>query len=181
MSDDSRWTVLHSPVGDLTVIAGAKGISRIHWDGLAPELDEAARSPLPEAEAQLEAFFAGEREAFELDLDLAGSPLQLAVWQRLLEIPFGETTTYGGIARSIDEELYSPDLEAYRRPRVVGQEVGRNPVPIVVACHRVIGADGSLTGFFGGLDRKRFLLGVEGWDASGATLAKRSDEQLALL
>jgi methylated-DNA-[protein]-cysteine S-methyltransferase len=113
------------------------------------------------AVAQLDAYFAGQRRAFELDLDLHGNPLQSEVWRQLREIPYGTTTTYGEIARRIDDSLYRPNLEPYKRARVVGAAIGSNPVPVVVACHRVIGADGSLTGYFGGLDRKRVLLELE--------------------
>ena len=117
---------------------------------------------MPDVVDQLNAYFAGERQAFELDLDLRGNPLQRAVWDQLLEIPYGATTTYGEVAGRIDEALYDADLEPYKRPRVVGAAIGRNPIPVVVACHRVIGADGSLTGYFGGLERKRTLLDLEG-------------------
>jgi methylated-DNA-[protein]-cysteine S-methyltransferase len=169
MTFSSGWTICESPIGPLTVVAGARemGITHIHFDGHAPPLPEAARRPMPEVTGQLEAYFAGERQAFELDLDLHGKPLQRKVWQRLLEIPYGKTTTYGELAAQIDEGLYDAGLEPYKRPRVVGAAIGRNPVPVVVPCHRVIGADGSLTGFFGGLERKRLLLGLEGVPLSG--------------
>jgi methylated-DNA-[protein]-cysteine S-methyltransferase len=161
MSAALTWTRFESPIGPLTVVAGTSGIRQIHFAGHVPPLAEAARRPLPEPVRQLEAYFAGERRAFELGLDLRGTPLQRQVWQRLLEIPYGETTTYGEIARSIDDALYDPGLEPYRRPRAVGAAIGSNPVPVVVPCHRVIGADGSLTGYFGGLERKRLLLDLE--------------------
>lgn len=161
MSVSPGWTNCESPIGLLTVVAGPKGITNIHFPGHAPRLSEVARRPMPETVDQLEAYFAGERQAFELDLDLRGAPFQRAVWRQLLEIPYGTTTTYGEVAGGIDEALYDPDLEPYKRPRVVGAAIGRNPVPVVVACHRVIGADGSLTGYFGGLQRKQTLLDLE--------------------
>ncbi len=138
---------------------------------------------MPEVSGQLEAYFAGERQAFELDLDLHGRPLQRKVWQRLLEIPYGETVTYGEVAAQIDEVLYDAGLQPYERPRVVGAAIGRNPVPVVVPCHRVIGADGSLTGFFGGLQRKRLLLGLEGVRIAGDKVSGsvEPEQQLALL
>lgn len=126
---------------------------------------------------QLNAYFAGERQAFELDLDLRGAPLKRAVWGQLLAIPYGTTTTYGELAGRIDEALYDPELEPYKRPRIVGAAIGSNPVPVVVACHRVIGADGSLTGYFGGLQRKRLLLELEGVRIAG----KAAEDQLAML
>jgi methylated-DNA-[protein]-cysteine S-methyltransferase len=162
MSLSPGWTTFESPIGSLTMVAGPEGITNIYFPGRVPRLEEAARRPMRETVDQLEAYFAGERRTFELDLDLRGAPLQLAVWRQLLEIPYGTTTTYGEVAGRIDESLYDPDLEPYKRARVVGTAIGRNPVAVVVPCHRVIGADGSLTGYYGGLQRKRTLLDLEG-------------------
>jgi methylated-DNA-[protein]-cysteine S-methyltransferase len=182
MSNSSGWTIYESAIGPLTVVAGPRGIANIHFDGTAPRLDEAAKRPLPEVTGQLDEYFAAERQVFELDLDLRGNPLQLAVWDRLLEIPYGETTTYGEVAGKVAESLYDPGLEPYRRARVVGAAIGRNPVPVVVACHRVIGADGSLTGYYGGLERKRALLELEGVETDGRTAKPaRPSGQIALL
>jgi methylated-DNA-[protein]-cysteine S-methyltransferase len=181
MTISSGWTICESPIGPLTVVAGANGITNIHFDGHAPRLAEAARRPMREAVDQLEAYFAAERQTFELDLDLRGTPLQRQVWHQLLEIPFGMTTTYGEVAGRIDESLYDPGLEPYKRARVVGAAIGRNPVPVVVACHRVIGADGSLTGYFGGLWRKQVLLDLEGVRIDKAPDPARAKDQLALL
>jgi methylated-DNA-[protein]-cysteine S-methyltransferase len=182
MSFSPGWTVCESPIGPLTVVAGPKGITNIHFDGHVPQLPESARRPLPEAVEQLEAYFAAESRSFELDLDLRGTPLQLAVWHRLLEIPYGKTTTYGEIATQVDATLYDADLEPYKRPRVVGAAIGRNPVPVVVPCHRVIGADGSLTGYFGGLDRKRTLLDLEGMEVGKKAVNPAEEKsQLTLL
>ena len=159
----------------------ATGIANIYFDGHTPRQPVSSRRPLPAASGQLEEYFAGRRQAFELDLDLRGAPLQLAVWRRLQEIPFGETTTYGEVASSIDESLYDPGLELYRRARVVGAAIGRNPIPVVVPSHRVIGADGSLTGYYGGLERKRVLLGLEGLTiVDDAVKRVVPDPQLAL-
>jgi methylated-DNA-[protein]-cysteine S-methyltransferase len=175
------WTVEESPIGPLTVVAGPRGITNIHFDGHVPRLPEAARRQLPAASEQLREYFAGARRAFDLDLDLRGAPLQLAVWQRLLEIPYGETTTYGEIAAGLDESLYDPGVEPYRRARVVGVAIGRNPIPVSVPCHRVIGASGSLTGYYGGLERKRVLLELEGLTISaGAVQRNAPGPQLAL-
>lgn len=163
------------------MVAGPKGITNIHFDGHVPPLPAAARRPLPAAADQLEAYFAGERRSFELDLDLRGNPLQRAVWSRLLAIAYGETATYGEIAAQVNEALYDTDLEPYKRPRIVGTAIGRNPVPVVVPCHRVIGADGSLTGYYGGLDRKRTLLSLEGVKVGKKTDLSAAKSQLALL
>jgi methylated-DNA-[protein]-cysteine S-methyltransferase len=181
MTTASAWTNCESPIGDLTLVVGPRGIVNIHFDGHAPPLPQAAKRPLPEVTEQLAAYFAGERQGFELDLDPRGSEFQLAVWQQLLEIPYGETTSYGEVAGRIDESLYDPGFEPYRRPRVAGRAIGANPLPVVVACHRVIGADGSLTGYFGGLERKRTLLELEGWRPGAAPERARASDQLALL
>jgi methylated-DNA-[protein]-cysteine S-methyltransferase len=129
----------------------------------------AQRDPLPEVTGQLDAYFAGELEKFDLPLDLQGTPLENAVWQALLEIPYGRTASYGEQAAKIDPALFDPEVEPWQRARVVGAANGRNPIAIVVPCHRVIGADGSLTGYGGGLERKRALLDLE------------SNRQLAIL
>jgi len=176
------WTVIESLIGPLTLVGGPDSLSRVYFDGHAPALDPAARQPLPAVEAQLQRYFAGELRAFELELDLRGTPLQQAVWRRLLEIPYGETSTYGEIAAAVEESLYEPGLEPYRRPRVVGAAIGSNPVAVVVPCHRVIGADGSLTGYYGGLERKRALLALEGVPVSGDVVRRQPQEQqLAML
>jgi len=182
MTLSSGWTVLESPIGPLTVVAGPRGITHVHFSGHAPRLPDEARRPLREAVEQLDSYFAGVRRGFELDLDLDGTPFQRDVWRRLLEIPYGETTTYGALARQVDEALYDPGLEPYRRPRAVGAAIGSNPIPVVVPCHRVIGADGSLVGFFGGLERKRVLLELEGVSVVGEAVAPAAAvDQLALL
>jgi methylated-DNA-[protein]-cysteine S-methyltransferase len=185
MTNPPGWTICESPIGLLTVVAGTRGrgITQIYFEGHTPGLPEAAKRPMPEVVAQLDAYFAGERQAFELDLDLQGKPLQRKIWQQLLEIPYGTTTTYGEVAARIDEALYDTGLEPYKRPRVVGTAIGRNPVPVVVPCHRVIGADGSLTGYFGGVERKKVLLELEGVRLAGTAperAAARKD-QLAML
>jgi len=151
-----QFRAVDSPVGLLT-LAGRDGRlrhlrmvdqtyepSREGW-----EADETA---FPDAVAQLEAYFAGERTDFELSLDLVGSEFQRRVWAALLTIPYGETRSYGEIARQIG----SPGAF-----RAVGLANGHNPIGIIVPCHRVIGSNGSLTGYGGGLERKRALLEME--------------------
>jgi methylated-DNA-[protein]-cysteine S-methyltransferase len=159
--DQLAWTIYESPLGPLTVIAGSTGMRNLHFPGRSPQLKESAHRPMPEVVDQLEAYFAGERKAFDLELDLRGVPLQKLVWERLLEIPYGTTTTYGDLAGRIDESFYPGGLEPYERVRLVGAAIGRTPTPILVPCHRVIGADGSLTGYLGGLQRKQALLDLE--------------------
>jgi methylated-DNA-[protein]-cysteine S-methyltransferase len=112
-----------------------------------------ASEPFGDARTQLAEYFAGRRRRFELPLAMDGTPFQRRVWQALREIPYGRTTTYGELARRIGR---SPSAS-----RAVGTANGRNPIAVVVPCHRVVGADGSLTGFGGGLERKRLLLELE--------------------
>jgi methylated-DNA-[protein]-cysteine S-methyltransferase len=168
MGMTSNWTVYESPIGPLTLIGSARGLRALRFPGRGDPLDEAARDAAPFAAAlrQLEEYFAGARQEFDLALDLGGTPFQRAVWERLRAIPYGTTTTYGDLAAAIGRT---------DRVRAVGGAVGRTPVPIIVPCHRVIGADGSLTGYGGGLQRKRALLDLEG----GAVPAPH--RQLALL
>lgn len=158
MSD--AHATMPSPVGRLTLVAGRRGLVAILWENDDPariRLDRGAQDPahsvLVETRRQLEAYFAGERRGFALELDFRGTPFQVSVWQALLDIPFGETRSYGAIAAAIG----SPSAV-----RAVGAANGRNPISIVAPCHRVIGASGALTGFAGGLAAKRFLLGLEG-------------------
>jgi methylated-DNA-[protein]-cysteine S-methyltransferase len=147
------FTIFESPIGELTLVGGPAGsLRRLYFPGTAPDLDRADHDPdaLAAATEQLEQYFRGERTTFELELDLAGTSFQRSVWQELRSIPYGTTTTYGALAR---------ELEA--QPRAVGAAVGATPIPIIVPCHRVIGSDGSLTGYGGGLPRKRALLDLE--------------------
>jgi methylated-DNA-[protein]-cysteine S-methyltransferase len=152
-----RCTV-DSPIGPLTLVASDDGLQEIHFPNDAdprPFADsrvEPDHPVLAETARQLEEYFAGERTEFELELRPAGTAFQRAVWDLLLRIPYGETSTYGALAL----ELGDP-----RKVRAVGLANGRNPISIVVPCHRVIGADGSLTGYGGGLERKRQLLDLE--------------------
>ncbi|HEV7769240.1 MAG TPA: methylated-DNA--[protein]-cysteine S-methyltransferase [Solirubrobacterales bacterium] len=162
MGDGNHWTIYESPLGPLTIVAGADGaLRRLRFPEEEPRLDEAVRRPLETVVAQLDDYFAGERHSFDLALALTGTPLQRQVWARLREIPYGETVSYGEVTEDLDGSVFPNDLEPYKRVRAVGTEIGRTPVPIVIPCHRVLGADGSLTGYGGGLDRKRALLELE--------------------
>jgi len=162
MSDERvHWTIYESPIGPLTLVAGPGGLSALNFPGRMPVPPEAGKGEMPEVVDQLEAYFAGERRVFEVELDMQGTPLQRAVWRELLEIPYGETTSYGEVAARIDWSGDRADVEPHKRARAVGSANGRNPVSIIVPCHRVIGADGSLTGYGGGLERKQALLDLE--------------------
>jgi methylated-DNA-[protein]-cysteine S-methyltransferase len=145
--------VLETPIGPLGLVASETALrgvlfdgGRIRPEGSAPVLEEAAR--------QLDAYFGGDLVAFDLPLELNGSEFQRSCWLALASIPYGQTVSYGEQARRLG---LGNDAA-----RAVGAANGQNPLPIVLPCHRVIGADGSLTGFGGGLDVKRFLLEHEG-------------------
>ena len=151
---------IDSPVGRLTLVATDEGLAGILWEKDGPDrvrlkidAEDATHPVLVETERQLKEYFAGRRKAFALKLDVAGTPFQRKVWNALLTIPFGETRSYGEIARQIG----NPGAM-----RAVGAANGRNPVSIVAPCHRVIGSTGKLTGFGGGLDVKAQLLALEG-------------------
>ncbi len=169
MSDaGTHWTIYESPIGPLTLVAGPRGLSALNFPGRLRMPSEDARREMPGVVEQLDAYFAGERRAFELELDMHGTSLQKAVWRELLEIPYGETTSYGELSARVDWSGSGSDVEPYKRARAVGAANGRNPVSIVVPCHRVIGADGSLTGYGGGLQRKQALLDLERRTVGGA-------------
>ena len=160
-SPAATWTIYESPLGPLTLAAGPRGLTDLRFPGKLQLPDETAKRRMPEVTDQLDGYFAGERQKFDLPLDLQGTPLQLAVWRELLAIPYGRTLSYGELASRIDPLLFHTRTEPWQRARAIGGANGRNPVAIIVPCHRVIGADGSLTGYAGGLDRKRTLLDIE--------------------
>lgn len=161
MSDAVRYRTMDSPVGTLT-LAGSGG--RLRHLRMTDQTYEPDRSDwlrddeaFGDAVAQLEEYFRGERQHFDLGLELVGTAFQRRVWEALLTIPYGETRSYGEIARQI---------EAPGAFRAVGLANGHNPIGIIVPCHRVIGANGSLTGYGGGMERKKTLLGLERSHAS---------------
>ena len=159
-----RYTYLDSPVGRLLLAGDEAGLRLICFPS-----EQSKRTPQPdwrrddapfaEALRQLRAYFAGELLDFDLALAPEGTAFQLAVWQALRRIPYGETVSYGEVARAIGRPTAS---------RAVGAANGRNPLPIVIPCHRVIGSTGKLTGFGGGLDTKAALLALEGVPTGGA-------------
>jgi methylated-DNA-[protein]-cysteine S-methyltransferase len=166
MEPMTRWTTYESPLGPLTLRGGPRGLTALDFPGRGTPRDEAGRAPdlFADAVAQLEAYFAAERRTFDLELELGGTPFQNAVWQRLLQIPCGETISYGALARALG------------RPgsvRAVAAAVGRTPVPIIVPCHRVVAGDGALTGYRGGLQRKQALLDLERGAAPAPAWAER--------
>jgi methylated-DNA-[protein]-cysteine S-methyltransferase len=160
-----KYSYIETPLGDMLVTRDDGGITGLdlpqsrHPRRVSPDWtrDDAAFADI---RTQLNEYFAGDREEFDLPLNAGGSPFQALVWDALTKIPYGETTSYGKVAVSIGH----PD-----GPRAVGLANGQNPIPIIVPCHRVIGANGSLTGYGGGLDAKRWLLDHEARHA-GLTL-----------
>ncbi|HEY2435910.1 MAG TPA: methylated-DNA--[protein]-cysteine S-methyltransferase [Solirubrobacteraceae bacterium] len=174
------YTIFESPFGPLTLIAGADGLRRLYFPRQAPALDESERDPqrLAAAVEQLDQYFRGERNTFELALEWHGTPFQRRVWRALQATAYGTTTTYGALAK----QLASGPGNGAHEARAVGAAVASTPIPIVIPCHRVIGADGSLTGYGGGLNRKRALLDFEAaGGARGALDAAWRQRQLALL
>ena len=153
------FKTIRSPVGELTLVAEARGLAAILWENDRPGrvrlgslAADAAHPVLVETERQLREYFGGRRRAFDVPLFFSGSAFQQRVWRALLTIPFGETRSYGEIAHQIGNPAAS---------RAVGAANGRNPISIIAPCHRVVGSDGKLTGFAGGLDAKKYLLELE--------------------
>ena len=155
--NDSRataWRRFETPLGVMRVEEDAQGITSLRFvDGPLDEIGSSADGRwLADAEAQVREYFAGARRSFDLPLSLSGSDFQRRVWRALMDIPFGETRSYGDVA----EALGKPGAA-----RAVGMANNTNPVLIVVPCHRVVGSSGRLTGYAGGLERKRSLLELE--------------------
>ena len=153
------YSKLASPVGELTLVASAYGLTAVLWENDNPkrvklaELKLANDHPiLKQTRQQLQEYFEGLRQTFDLPLDMHGTAFQKAVWHALLTIPYGETRYYAQIAEQINHA---------QAMRAVGAANGKNPLSIVVPCHRVIGSNGKLTGFAGGLQAKAYLLALE--------------------
>jgi methylated-DNA-[protein]-cysteine S-methyltransferase len=180
----TAWTALDTPLGTFTLAGADETLERIYFPSeagtAARELAERNRdaAAFADASAQLEQYFAGERRAFELELEPHGSELQCRVWDALQRIAYGETTTYGAIASELGVTGTAHEPPA----RIVGAAIARTPIPIVIPCHRVLAADGALRGYRGGLEIKRALLDFE---ASGGLRAALDEgwerDQLSLL
>ena len=157
----TRHVVLDSPIGPLTLVRDDEGLTGLYYPGHWTRPDRNSFGPrvapsddhgFDEAVIQLREYFAGERQDFDLPLNPRGSDTARQVWRLLAEIPYGQTTTYGELARKVGAGI---------DPRDIGGFVGDNPLSILIACHRVVGSTGKLTGYAGGLDRKRYLLELE--------------------
>jgi methylated-DNA-[protein]-cysteine S-methyltransferase len=152
-------TVIESPLGDVLVAATERGVAGVYFAGqkyfpagAAAWQDAPERPVLKQARAELQEYFAGTRTTFTVPLDPRGTPFQMRVWKMLQDIPYGGTMSYGAIGARLGGGSVA---------RAVGAAVGRNPISVIVPCHRVVGANGALTGYAGGLDRKRALLALE--------------------
>jgi methylated-DNA-[protein]-cysteine S-methyltransferase len=151
-TDTPRYDTLESPLGELLLVGDGRALTGLYMDA-APEPGwERDPAAFREAAGQLRAYFAGELREFDLALAPDGTPFQQEVWAALREIPYGQTITYSELAAAVGRA---------RAVRAVGAANGRNPISIVIPCHRVIGAGGALTGYGGGLGRKRMLLDLE--------------------
>jgi methylated-DNA-[protein]-cysteine S-methyltransferase len=173
---DIRHAIVKAPqiseqIGEVTIVADGDAITGIYYPGhwtnpdrstFGPEVDAASDPVIAAAALQLAEYLGGERASLDFAMQATGSDFEQRVWSILRAIPYGETVTYGEIADRLGDRALA---------RMVGQAVGHNPLSIAVPCHRVVGANGSLTGYAGGLERKRFLLGLEGaLEEAGPTL-----------
>jgi methylated-DNA-[protein]-cysteine S-methyltransferase len=153
-------TTYSSPIGNLPLISNENALIAVLWENNSPKrvnlsghLIDHETSILTETKKQLDAYFEGKRKNFDLPLHIKGTDFQVKIWKALTGIPFGQTRTYGQLAKEINQESAS---------RAVGAANGRNPISIIIPCHRVIGTNGKLTGFAGGLEAKQYLLKLEG-------------------
>jgi methylated-DNA-[protein]-cysteine S-methyltransferase len=163
MNEARFYTRVESPIGELLLVGDGHALHGLHMQegrtavSVDPEW-RPADEPFADVREQLSEYFAGERLDFDVSLAMAGTRFQRRVWDALREIPYGETATYGELAQRLGRPSAS---------RAVGLANGRNPIAVIVPCHRVIGSDGSLTGYGGGLERKSFLLALEAARAAG--------------
>ena len=159
-----------SPLGSMLLSADEIGLTGVWFEGakyyaanLPAEHTERETSVLRETKEWLDIYFSGKDPGFLPPLHPAGSPFQKSVWELLLKIPYGQTETYGSIARQLARKLRVNNMSS----QAVGGAVGHNPISLLIPCHRVVGADGCLTGYAGGVERKAFLLALEGEDHAG--------------
>jgi methylated-DNA-[protein]-cysteine S-methyltransferase len=160
-TNSTRHVIVDSPIGPLTLVRAAFGLTGLYYPGhwtrpdrnsFGPRVESSDDHGFDAAIAQLGEYFAGERRDFDLPLNPRGSDQARQVWQLLARIPYGQTTTYGELAHRVGDSV---------SPQDIGGFVGHNPLSIFIPCHRVVGSTGKLTGYAGGLDRKRYLLELE--------------------
>lgn len=151
--EHTTYDQMDSPVGKLTIVTSPKGLHAILWDAETSNLRRSAdEKTIVQTKRQLTEYFQGKRREFDLPLVIAGTDFQMQVWNQLLQIPYGTTISYAQQAERIGDK---------KKARAVGMANGRNPISIVIPCHRVIGSKGQLVGFGGGLEKKSFLLRLE--------------------
>lgn len=156
-SNPLLYTSMRSPIGELLLLGDGDALCGLYMQEgrkpveIAPRWERSA-APFTDVQAQLREYFAGERVAFDTPLAMSGTPFERRVWRALTDIPYGQTVSYGEIATRVGQPSAA---------RAVGLANGRNPIAVIVPCHRVIGANGTLTGYGGGLERKRLLLELE--------------------
>ncbi len=167
-----------SPLGSITLASDGRALTGLWFDGqkyFAATLDDVREEKelkiFEQTKKWLDIYFGGNAPEFTPELNIKATPFRKAVWEILLTIPYGHTMTYGGIAKLIAERNGSAAVSA----RAVGGAVGHNPISIIIPCHRVVGANGDLTGYAGGIDRKIELLKIEGVDAEGLRLISRQN------
>lgn len=166
-----------SPIGTITLACDDIGLAGLWLEGQKyfakllekAEFQERAHPVLEQTKSWLAIYFQGEEPGFRPPLHLVGSAFQVEVWKLLLAIPYGKTTSYGELAQVLAKQRGVPQFSA----RAIGNAVGHNPISIIIPCHRVVGANGSLTGYAGGLDKKKFLLQREDWEINKLRLPKR--------
>ncbi len=166
-------THYQSPLGDILLVADNKGLTGLWFEGgknyancLTTNHKESELEVLKETKRWLDIYFTGKDPEFMPEIHLIGSEFQMMVWNILLQIPYGKTVTYGEIAKEIAEKRNMDKMSA----QAVGGAVGHNEIPILVPCHRVVGSGGSLTGYAGGMDKKTFLLQLEGVNTNDFTI-----------
>lgn len=162
LSPDAHYDEMNSPVGKLTIITSSKGLHAILWDTdrknpkyekiIISLIKSKTNKTITETKKQLSEYFKGKRKTFDLPLVMHGTDFQIKAWQQLLKIPYAKTISYGAQAEKIGNK---------NKARAVGMANGLNPISIVIPCHRVVGSNGDLTGFGGGLDKKAYLLKLE--------------------
>ena len=179
---DYTWR-FDSPLGDITLASDGEGLTGLWFDGqkrwgagLGSERAEARLPVFDQAERWLGVYFSGREPDFAPPLRLRGTPFCRLVWAALQEIPYGQTATYAGIAEKVAARMGVSHMS----PQAVGGAVGRNPVSLIVPCHRVVGRDGSLSGYAGGMDRKLRLLKLEGADTTELYVPKRRETEADL-
>ena len=158
-----------APIGTLLLVSDGSNLTGLYMNREIPE--ETELPVFTQTKQWLDAYFRGENLVVDIPIDLIGTPFQVRVWELLKEIPFGQTRTYGQIAEQIARETGKTKMSS----QAVGQAVGKNPVSILIPCHRVVGANGKLTGYAGGLENKKWLLGHEGWQIQNEKIVREME------